>query len=189
MNIELANAAIAAITDPEVEAGKGWCSRFVRQVSEKAFGKRYAYLFGSSAKHTSELFKAAGFAVEPDKDFKPQVGDILFKTHAGSFGHVGIYVGQGRVAENSSTRLGRVQGAKGYRTLAQYGPYDRVGRIPAPKPVILPTPKPLAVEIDGKKAEGVLINGASYVRAIDVPGWWLHFENDRDPKRLTIYTK
>ena len=71
-----------------------------------------------------------GGAIEP--------GDILFKRYVAKnsrgiyYGHVGIYTGNNLVWENSSTTKGRLSGAKGYRTLEQYGTFDVVGRLPAP---------------------------------------------------------
>jgi cell wall-associated NlpC family hydrolase len=57
-------------------------------------------------------------------------GDILYKTEgSGGFGHVGIYVGNNKVAENASTRHGRVRGALGFRTLQQYGKANVIARI------------------------------------------------------------
>lgn len=55
---------------------------------------------------------------------------------SGGAGHIGVYVGHvpglgdDLVAENSSTSIGRVSGAKGYRTLEQFGHYDLLGRLP-----------------------------------------------------------
>ncbi len=121
MNQRLANAAIAAVTDPSVEQKKGFCSRFVRQVTQKVYGDEYRSLFGASAIETGHNFRDAGLTVNATAS-TIEVGDILFKmTGSGGFGHVGIYVGEKGVAENSSTSIGRVQGAKGFRTLAQMG--------------------------------------------------------------------
>jgi hypothetical protein len=51
-------------------------------------------------------------------------------TKSNPAGHVGIRVAGNRVAENSTTRVGRVQGAKGFRTLDQFGKVDLIVRLP-----------------------------------------------------------
>jgi cell wall-associated NlpC family hydrolase len=137
LNLRLVAAAWDAMHDPEIEATRGYCSRFVRQVVEKVYGSRYDFLFRDTAIHTGEAFRAARLANTPGRMGDLQPGDILFKmTGSGVFGHVGIYTGigvethTGKVAENSSTTIGRISGAKGYRTLAQFGKYQLVGRLP-----------------------------------------------------------
>ena len=129
MNKELASGAIKAVTDPAFESRKGFCSRLVREVVASAYGDRYQDLFGPSALATAGDFEQAGLTVDATPN--PDPGDILFKTSgAGPFGHVGIFTGDKGVAENSSTSIGRVQGAKGYRSLAQFGPFQSIGRLP-----------------------------------------------------------
>jgi hypothetical protein len=159
MNQRLAQAAIAAVTDPTVEQKKGFCSRFVRQVVQKVYGNEYRGLFGASAIETGHNFRDVGLTVNATAS-TIEVGDILFKmTGSGGFGHVGIYVGEEGVAENSSTPIGRVQGAKGFRTLAQYGHFDLVGRIPEETPA---EPKVYALFLhDRKIATMPVINGKS----------------------------
>ncbi len=131
MNKDLSDAAIQAVSNDGFESKKGYCSRFVRQVSSKVYGDKYAGLFGASAISSCNNFLAAGLA-EPHTAQNVELGDILFKRQgAGPFGHVGIYVGDRGVAENSSTSIGRIQGAKGFRSLAQFGAFDFLGRLPA----------------------------------------------------------
>ena len=131
MNARMAQEAMAAITDPAVTAEDGWCSRFVRQVTEKVYGTKFAHLFRSDAILTAYAFRDAQLAAVPQWR-AVQPGDILFQTSGhGSHGHVAIYVGSGLVAENSSTSIGRVQGAKGFRSLKQFGEYQLVGRLPS----------------------------------------------------------
>jgi hypothetical protein len=138
MNKTLANAAIAAVLDPSDDfvTQPGWCSKFVRQVVESVYGQQYAKLFQSSAKRTGIAFQQQGDGFprfDAAKHGGLQEGDILFKVNtSGEFGHVGILTARG-VAENSSTGLGRVHGAKGFRSLAEYGRYDVIGRLPAPE--------------------------------------------------------
>ena len=131
VNEELAAAAIKSVTDPAFESRKGFCSRFVREVVASVYGDRYQDLFGPWALATAGDFEQAGLAVEATPG--PDPGDTLFKTSgAGPFGHLGIFVGDKGIAENSSTSVGRVQGAKGYRSLSEFGPFQEVGRLPAP---------------------------------------------------------
>lgn len=165
MNQRLVDAAIAAVTDPNVEQKKGFCSRFVRQVVQKVYGDEYRSLFGASAIETGHNFRDAGLTVNVTAS-TIELGDVLFKmTGSGGFGHVGIYVGEKGVAENSSTSIGRVQGAKGYRTLAQYGHFDLVGRIAEEKPADAVT---YALFLNDRKiATMPVINGKSMCPARD----------------------
>lgn len=183
MNRRLAEAAIAAVTDPSVEQRKGFCSRFVRQVVEKVYGNEYRSLFGASAIETGENFRDAGLTVNATAA-DVELGDILFKmTGSGGFGHVGIYVGARGVAENSSTSIGRVQGAKGYRTLGQYGHFDSVGRLPEEPPT---EPKTYALFLNDRKIASMpVINGRAMCSARD----WakaLGFAVDWDEERHKV---
>ncbi|HEX8833979.1 MAG TPA: hypothetical protein VF719_07245 [Abditibacteriaceae bacterium] len=130
----LQSQARVALTDKRFETEKGLCSRFVRQVTVAEHKQKYRALFGASAIVTTDLFLRAGKAWPASRMLEHGgilPGDILFKRNtSGKFGHVGIYLGDGLVAENSSTSTGRVQGAKGIRTLAQYGRFDYIGRLP-----------------------------------------------------------
>ena len=123
----LARAAMAAITDPAVESEAGFCQRFVRQVAQLVVGHEWDHLWTPSALESMAVCRSAGLCVTGP----PEPGDLLYKgRRSGAFGHVGIYVGDGRVAENSSTKIGRVSGAKGYRTLSQFGTVDAIVRLP-----------------------------------------------------------
>lgn len=145
MNLALAKALISAVTDDVLDANnpnypsdpgvkrKHMCSRFARTGTRKLYGPKYQGLFGSTAIETGENLRDAGFTATG----APQEGDHLVKmVGSGGAGHIGVYVGHvpglgdGLVAENSSTALGRVSGAKGYRTLDQFGHYDLLGRLP-----------------------------------------------------------
>jgi hypothetical protein len=116
---------------------------FVREVLDATYGAAtFSAYRADSAKHAAAAWKAAGLALAPDVlDHYPQPGDILYKT-SGTFGHVGIYCGRlhladgdenGYVAENSSTKIGRVSGAKGYRSLEDFGRVDLVVRLSPPQ--------------------------------------------------------
>jgi hypothetical protein len=143
-NEPLAIAARKAVKDPAFEGKPGYCQRFVRQVMQSIYGRRYNAYYQDSARETAEEFREHGIGFKPNGDTAYHQGDILYKeTGSGGFGHVGIWVGRVNdsdvplVAENSSTRIGRVSGAKGYRTMAQFnadGGVSWVVRIPAPVP-------------------------------------------------------
>ncbi len=128
MNQLIAEAAKSAITDPSVTAEKGMCSRFGRQVTEKVYGEKFDHLFGATALETAKNFAQAGLARRVVHKAQPMPGDFLFK-NIGPNGHLGIYVGHGLVAENSSTHLGRVCGAKGFRSLEAWGDISSIGCI------------------------------------------------------------
>jgi cell wall-associated NlpC family hydrolase len=126
---KIAAAARAGITDPKFERAGGYCSRFVKQVVVGALGWRLKKYFGGSASESYQLWRDAGFTLPGStRPLKP--GDVLFKPSAGRYGHVGIYCDEAHVAENSTTATGRVQGAKGYRTVAQFGTFQFIGRLP-----------------------------------------------------------
>ncbi|MEO7715458.1 MAG: hypothetical protein ABIY70_04610 [Capsulimonas sp.] len=152
-NQKIADVAAEAMHDSSFESKKGYCSRFVRQVVAKAHGSKYSGLFGASAIDTGHNFKRAGLDVNVTHANDLEIGDILFKmVGSGGFGHVGIYVGGSKgVASNSSTRLGRISGAKGYRTLGQWGAWQLVGRIPGDSPAVATSPTMYHLIVGGNK--------------------------------------
>lgn len=131
-------------------------------------GAKYAYLFGSSARISADNFLRSPWGwhwpADKAKIGGIRAGDILFKRFgSGGYGHVGIYAGNMLVAENSSTHVGRIQGAKGYRSLAQFnrdGGVDVIGRLPDPtaaekakaNPAPKATPKPTPTATPTKAA-------------------------------------
>jgi hypothetical protein len=122
---KLEDVAKKAIYEGEFELKPNYCSRFVRQCANIAYEKRFDNVFGISAKETCKRFIDYELVVE-----ELQPGDIVFKTKgAGYYGHVGIYVGNSLVAENSSTKRGRIRGALGFRTLKEFGKIDIIGRL------------------------------------------------------------
>lgn len=147
MNPALAKDAIASVYDDNLDRGnpnylddpgvkaKAMCSRFARCANRKTYGPKYQGLFGGSAIATGRNMQDAGVTVQG----KPQLGDYLIKmTGSGGFGHIGIFVGdvpgigKNMMADNSSTKKGRVSGAKGFRPLREWGDYDLIARLPAP---------------------------------------------------------
>jgi cell wall-associated NlpC family hydrolase len=182
-SIAESNTAKKGVLDRRYELESGYCSRFVRQVVEGTHGTRYSYLFGASAKITANLFLASPYGyLWPREKSKLggviQPGDILFKRRgSGGYGHVGIYVGdipgvgQQLVAENSSTSIGRIQGAKGYRTLKQFNSdngIDVVGRLPLPTNYKAPAASTPAIKIppSPRLIFGVAQNGKISYRVI-----------------------
>jgi hypothetical protein len=138
MNKELAGAAIEGITDPNTEARAGYCSRWVRQVVSKLYPGVYDGLFAGTANDTGENFEHAQLGMRLGDAGAIQEGDICVKVFA-PYGHIGIAVrkvanGPIYVAENSSTSIGRVLGAKGYRPLAIWGTPSIVIRLPSSAP-------------------------------------------------------
>ncbi|MCC7494466.1 MAG: hypothetical protein IT204_19065 [Fimbriimonadaceae bacterium] len=142
MNATLATRADARIAAHAEPTGPSWCQRWVRLTVESLYGKLYeAMLHQASARAAGLAFLNAhregalpkGVIVIPNPDVKDtRVGDLLYKLgpRKSSPGHVGIRVKGNRVAENSSTRIGRVYRALGYRSLAQYGRIDVAVRLP-----------------------------------------------------------
>jgi hypothetical protein len=126
MNLKLAEAAKNAVYSGDFELEKGYCSRFVRQVVESVYNEKYSELFGASAIQTGKNFIGAAMTTTD----KVEPGDILVKmTGSGGFGHIGIFVGDDKVAENSSTKFGRIRGALGFRTMSQWGDWQVTARI------------------------------------------------------------
>jgi len=131
MNQRLAEAAVLAIQDPRFEDQPGYCQKFVRQVIQKVYGDKFDRYALASAKDSAQAWLGSPYAIRTSDLADTQIGDILYKQHtSGRFGHVGIRVAGNLVAENSSTFRGRLAGAKGFRTLEQYGAFDVVVRLP-----------------------------------------------------------
>ena len=143
MNDKLADLAERRISEHAEPTTANWCQRWVRLTVEAIYGKRYeALLHQPSARLAALAFVAAqrsgdlppGVEVIVGGTVKDtQLGDLLYKlgSHDAAPGHVGIRVRGNRVAENSSTSLGRVYRALGFRTLSQYGKIDVIVRLPA----------------------------------------------------------
>jgi hypothetical protein len=145
-----AKVAIKAVYDPSFVRIKHYCSRFGRQVELKSQNGRFQKYFGATAKITGNNFLKSPYGHRWPQDKaklggKLQPGDFLIKrSGSGGAGHFGVYVGPvpafpkygNLVAENSSTAIRRVQGAKGFRTLEEFnaygGKFDVVVRLPDP---------------------------------------------------------
>lgn len=191
-NEALKAAMIAAITNDTLDSSnpaypddpgvkrKGMCSRLCRCGTRTLYKGKYQSLFGGSAIETGRNFRDAGFVGS-----KPEEGDFLIKmTGSGGFGHIGCYVGDvpgvgcDLVAENSSTKIGRVSGAKGYRTLAQFGAYQIIGRLPA---IAVPTAAKTLFLNTTLVCQMPIIDGSSWCPAYrwgDVLGFQLDWDED-----------
>ncbi len=83
----------------------GYCARFVRQVHESVLGlPPMSWAFAApTARVMENLLRAAGRQVTG----APRPGDILaVNGGSGSYGHIGIYLGGGLFAENTSSARG-----------------------------------------------------------------------------------
>lgn len=164
MNETLVNAELSAVNDPAYTDIPGRCEQFQREVVENAIPDEYNDMFLSTARLTGIGWQNDGRFVVTGP-LEP--GDLLYKTQSdGPDGHTGMYVGpvtdgpvQGSemVCENSSTHIGRVNGAKGFRTVEQWGNIDVIVRLPDPAQVvtiILPS---------GAKLPGILKGGRDLI--------------------------
>lgn len=124
-------AALLALSAPGFESQPGYCWRWCRQVLESMPEHNFPIPpRGVDAKGAFRWYERRGFALPPGT--VPQTGDLLFKVSAanGKHGHVGIFVGKNRVAENSSAHVGeRDREARGMRTLLGFGGPVRVVRV------------------------------------------------------------
>ncbi len=120
------------------------CQQFAREVCEHALGgKPMGEPNPDSAKHCALHLLEEGKAfrvseLEKRGGLKP--GDLLYKTvGSGGSGHVGIYLGDDKVAENSSVHWNRTKklypddpqkwDARGIRTLKAFGAFQVVARL------------------------------------------------------------
>lgn len=138
-NPKLARVAVEAVyRGSEYPTKKSNCQAFVRECVEAAHGGDVSEkIRAGSARLSAQLWRSLGWgfsASELSSQGGLQEGDVLYKTEgSGGYGHAGIAVrreGRWQVAENSSTPVGRVRGALGFRTLSQFGAFQFIGRLP-----------------------------------------------------------
>lgn len=146
----IAQEAVKCLSDPSVDATPGMCQHFVRVVCERVGGLAQRVMDEyrrETAAATMTAFEGTNWAVWDglaDYGTVPNLvaGDILYKGRitSGVNGHTAVVfhnlvMGQSVlcVAENSSWQLSHpdhaVQGAKGWRTLHEFGPFELVVRI------------------------------------------------------------
>ena len=111
-----------ALTADGFVSGRGWCAMWVRQVMQTAGVPLSIFPNGyGSAKAQYRYFKSKGY--EKKWEYGLKHGDLLYKVGLLTVpnGHVGIYIGGGLVAENSSAHVGpRDREARGIRKLSSY---------------------------------------------------------------------
>lgn len=133
----VAKSALEALNATWSEQVPGYCSRFVRQIFEKAVGPSTAGLFGASAVESEKLWKQAGLTRTMEQINKSgglRPGDVLFQgVGSGGFGHVGVVTqdptsGKLMVAENSTRNGANVKDGRGLVSLQTFGRITSVGR-------------------------------------------------------------
>lgn len=129
-NLKLAAKAELALRDNSFTRVDGRCQQFVRQVIQSTHGAKYDGYHKATAELSRQAWAKSPYAVAPSRG--SVVGDILYKkgTPGQPAGHVGIRVPGNRVAENASVSRGRVSGAKGYRSLEDFGRVELIVRLP-----------------------------------------------------------
>ena len=169
INLTLVDQAIEAVVDPDFEDEDGYCQRWARQVRQAALGTRYDRYDCGTARESGLALSAAGYQV---RSLEP--GCLVYKLFKPS-GHVGIYVGDvgsqhDLVAENSSTRIGRVRGAKGYRELGEWGEPELIIALPDPwaAKVVLPNGATLV----GWGIDTILTPARAWGAALGLPVGW-----------------
>ena len=148
----IAEKALSAFTDPSFTGIPGQCEKFVREVVESLYPSTdFDQYFGPTAVESMHNFEPTEYNVweniGSNDDAPPdgfiQAGDLIYKGTAtsGPFGHVGIAFHNTIdgatvlcVAENSSyhidpAHMGDVSGAKGWRTLPAFGPFEMIVRL------------------------------------------------------------
>ena len=208
MNKTLATTAENGVYHGSFERAPGYCSRFGRQLTAVVYGDKYDALWrggqhantadernrDATAARAAHRFLAAGlgFLYEDRAGHGGiQVGDILFKTEVapnrwGDFsGHVGVeMLDLLRVAENSSTQTGRIRGALGFRTNAQWGSPNIVVRLPDPRAVMAPlapivvAPAPRAWTMNDKPIAGASFENRRLVAPVAEVLLMLHLQYD-----------
>lgn len=146
----IAQEATVALSKAGYPTTNNLCQKFARLVVEKVLGGKP---MGSpnplSATAAAHKLLAEGKAF-PASDLARhgglQAGDLLYKTQgSGGFGHVGIYIGDGKVVENSTVHWKRSGGkdARGVRSLKEFGAFQIVARFKVEEKVVAtPVAKP-----------------------------------------------
>jgi hypothetical protein len=170
-NNAIAQAALGALTASGYPVTNNLCQKFARMVVQKVVGHQFdAVLQKASAKEAALSLYHAGIAFPKSQLAAKgglQAGDLLYKTvGSGGFGHVGIYIGDNKVAENSSVHWKASGGrdARGVRTLAAFGDFQYVARFnvpsaPVEKPKTAVAVKSPKLFIEGNAVEAEKIEG------------------------------
>lgn len=130
----IAEQAIKALTAPGYPTANNHCQQFARLVVQavpEVAHKYDAWLWKDTAKLAAFALETLDFGYKRSEMPVLQPGDLLYKTN-GTSGHVGIYIGDNKAAENSTVHWNATGGkdARGIRTLADFGHIDIVVRFP-----------------------------------------------------------
>jgi hypothetical protein len=141
----IAKEAMRALTASGYPTENTWCQQFARLVVEKALGgKPMGSPNPTSAAKAALRLIGEGIAEHYVPGMILQPGDLLYKTiGSGGDGHVGIYIGDNKIAENSTVhwKASNETDARGIRTLKQFGAIQVVARFPVPAEKAAPAPK------------------------------------------------
>lgn len=134
MNKPLAELAIKAVTAPSgFTKRRQECKIWVRQVVWQVYGDdRWREVLGAG--YTPDAASSGRALVRAGLDVPNRLeeGDLLV-WYAGEYGHIAIYVGDGRIAENYSPHAAKNGGdARGFRRVTNLSPWDVQARLPAP---------------------------------------------------------
>ena len=135
-NLFLSANALSALTMQGIVKSSGYCAGFVHQVFALTYGTKYILPPNTDAHLTCRLWRPrATVNIMNPKPEQLCEGDVVYKWQEnGNHGHVGIYVGNGLIAENSSYhwKIWR-RDARGVRALKQFGHIDELQRFPLPE--------------------------------------------------------
>ncbi len=125
----LAVAAVNGLRSRETTKEPHQCEKWARQVKQLVYGGKFTALQCPNAMLTAIAFKEAGCSIP--LSCGSTEGDLLYKIYgSGGDGHVGIRLAGNVVAENSSVHWDGTD-ARGLRTLAEFGNFDMIIRLPA----------------------------------------------------------
>lgn len=125
-------AALAGLTSEKYPKNAGECERENRMARLDAFGPRFEFTHGQTAKQTAEDSRLAQYRISVDSE--PRDGDQWYKTQgSGGAGHAAtVLLIPGRIllAENTSVSK-RFRDARFLRTKNEWGTPDVVFRFPS----------------------------------------------------------
>lgn len=191
----IAEKAKQALTQEGFPTRNNQCQKWARMVVQATeVGHQYD---GDFQKETAKLAALSMLKNHPEFTFRYspgmvlQPGDLCYKTvGSGGSGHVGIYIGNSQIAENSSVHWKETGGrdARGIRSLADFGNIDVVVRFPvkttAPQPE---KPKETLFLINNRIIPAAHIEGgklmAPVVDVLDAVGFEIEKYNDRRAER------
>jgi len=140
MNLGIAANAILGLYDSHYDSRVNDCQIFVREVYESIYGPLFESVRARTASEVASNWKSQTPTdvkiISHASQLEP--GDLLYKNHHTDppSGHAAVYIGSVGstgydVTENSAFANHRVHGAKGYRTLSEFGDIDVIVRLPS----------------------------------------------------------